>query len=73
MTRATALLLVATAAAATGCGLVRAGEASREHHPWSDEPWTTRFGFPWPGRPAPLHPNAAGMRAAADLVVATLN
>ncbi len=27
-------------------------------------------GAPWPGRPAPLHPNAAGMRAVADLVTA---
>ena len=34
------------------------------------EPWTTKFGLPLPGRPAPLHPNAEGMRAVADLVVA---
>ncbi|RAV18051.1 SGNH/GDSL hydrolase family protein [Mycolicibacterium sp. GF69] len=64
--------LTAEAAAATGCGLVRAAEASRAHHAWSAEPWTTRFGPPLPGRPAPLHPNAAGMRAVADLVVAQL-
>lgn len=63
----------AAAAAETGCGLVRAADASRAHHPWSAEPWTTRFGVPWPGRAAPLHPNAAGMRAVADLVVATLD
>ena len=44
--------------------------ASRAHHAWSAQPWTTRFGFPVPGRPAPLHPNADGMRAVADLVVA---
>ncbi|MDG4663359.1 SGNH/GDSL hydrolase family protein [Mycobacterium sp. 236(2023)] len=62
--------LTADAARVTGCGLVRAGEASRAHHAWSAEPWTTRFGFPIPRRPAPLHPNAAGMRAVADLVVA---
>ncbi|PRC43301.1 hydrolase [Mycobacterium sp. ITM-2017-0098] len=62
--------LTADAAAATGCGLVRAGHASREHHAWSGVPWTTRFGFPLPRRPAPLHPNADGMRAVADLVVA---
>jgi lysophospholipase L1-like esterase len=62
--------LTAEAAADTGCGLVRAAEASRDHHAWSAEPWTTRFGLPIPGRPAPLHPNAAGMRAVADLVVA---
>jgi lysophospholipase L1-like esterase len=62
--------LTAEAAADTGCGLVRAAEASRDHHAWSAEPWTTRFGLPIPGRTAPLHPNAAGMRAVADLVVA---
>jgi lysophospholipase L1-like esterase len=62
--------LTAEAAAATGCGLVRAGEASRDHHAWSAEPWTTKFGLPIPGRTAPLHPNATGMRAVADLVMA---
>ncbi|VEG51442.1 GDSL family lipase [Mycolicibacterium aurum] len=64
--------LTADAAAATGCGLVRAAEASRSHHAWSAQPWTTRFGWPLPGRPAPLHPNADGMRAVADLVVAAV-
>jgi lysophospholipase L1-like esterase len=63
----------AEAAEETGCDVVRSSEASREHHAWSDEPWTTRFGLPWPGRPAPLHPNEAGMRAAADLVVEKLS
>jgi lysophospholipase L1-like esterase len=58
----------AAAAAETDCGLVKAGQASREHHPWSPEPWTTKFGVPLPGRPAPLHPNAEGMRAVARLV-----
>ncbi len=62
--------LTAEAAADTGCGLVRVAEHSRAHHAWSAEPWTTGFGLPIPGRPAPLHPNAAGMRAAANLVVA---
>jgi lysophospholipase L1-like esterase len=60
----------ADAAGATGCEVVKAGEASREHHAWSGDPWTVRFGMPWPGRPAPLHPNAEGMRAVADLVTA---
>ncbi|MCG7595623.1 SGNH/GDSL hydrolase family protein [Mycobacterium sp. PSTR-4-N] len=64
--------LTAEAAAATGCGLVRAGAASREHHAWSADPWTTRFGWPVPRRPAPLHPNEAGMRAVANLIVDTL-
>jgi lysophospholipase L1-like esterase len=62
--------LTAEAAAATGCGLVRVAEASRDHHAWSADPWTTGFGFPLPGRPTPLHPNAAGMRSVANLVVA---
>jgi lysophospholipase L1-like esterase len=62
--------LTGEAAADTGCEWMRAAEASREHHAWSAEPWTTKFGLPLPGRPAPLHPNAAGMRAVADLIVA---
>lgn len=62
----------AAAAAATGCELVRASSASRDHHAWSVRPWTVGTGFPLAflfGKPAPLHPNAAGMRAVADLVV----
>lgn len=72
----------ADAAAATGCGIVKAGEASRVHHAWSRDPWTTRFSMRpepdgrrrlwWPGRPAPLHPNAEGMRAVAGLVAAQI-
>jgi lysophospholipase L1-like esterase len=61
--------LTGEAAADTGCEWVRVAEASREHHAWSAEPWTTKFGLPLPGRPAPLHPNAEGMRAVADLIV----
>ena len=67
--------LTAEAAAATGCEIVSAAAASRERHAWSAEPWTTmpaRYGVPLPGRPAPLHPNGAGMRAVADLVAAQL-
>ena len=59
----------AAAAAATGCELVRAGQASRAHHAWSSDPWTVGAGWPVPWRPAPFHPNAAGMSAAADLIV----
>ena len=62
--------LTGEAAADTGCEWVRVALASREHHGWSAAPWTTKFGLPLPGRPAPLHPNAAGMRAVADLVAA---
>jgi lysophospholipase L1-like esterase len=64
--------LTATAAAETGCALVRAAAASGEHHGWSADPWTTPFYLPLPRRVAPLHPNAAGMRAVADLVIKTL-
>lgn len=62
--------LTADAAMATGCEIVGAAAAGREHHAWSGDPWTTRPGVPLPGRPAPLHPNAAGMRAVAELVSA---
>jgi lysophospholipase L1-like esterase len=58
----------AEAAEATGCGAVRAGQASRDHHGWSPDPWAAAAGWPLPWRPAPFHPNAAGMRAVADLI-----
>ncbi|WAJ45858.1 SGNH/GDSL hydrolase family protein [Mycobacterium sp. Aquia_216] len=67
--------LTADAAAATGCEVIGAAAASRAHHAWSAQPWTTtpaRYVVPLPGRPAPLHPNSAGMRAVAELVVAQL-
>jgi lysophospholipase L1-like esterase len=67
--------MTADAAAATGCEVIRAGAASRQHHAWSTEPWMTlpaRYVVPLPGRPAPLHPNPAGMRAVAELVAAQL-
>ena len=63
--------LTAAAADVTGAAVIRAGAASREHHPWSAQPWTnppSRFPVPIPGHTAPLHPNAEGMRAVADLV-----
>ena len=61
--------LTAVAAADTGCELVPVAEASRDHHAWSADPWTTAFHLPLPGRVAPLHPNAAGMRAVAQMVI----
>jgi lysophospholipase L1-like esterase len=60
----------AAAAQASGCELVRAGQASQNHHPWSADPWAVGAGWPLPWRPAPFHPNATGMRAVADLVAA---
>lgn len=67
--------LTAQAAAATHCEVVHAAENSRDHHAWSAEPWTmkpSRFVVSLPGRPMALHPNAAGMRAVAELVTAAL-
>jgi lysophospholipase L1-like esterase len=59
----------AEAARGTGCELVRAGQASRNHHGWSADPWAVAAGLPLPWRPAPFHPNAAGMRAVAGLIL----
>jgi hypothetical protein len=61
------------AAAAAGCELIHAADAGVDHHPWSDEPLASRFGLPVRGHVAPLHANAEGMRAVADLVVAALS
>ena len=61
--------VTAAAAQATGCELVRAGHASRDHDGWSADPWAVAAGLPLPWRPAPFHPNAAGMRAVADLIL----
>ena len=63
----------AAAAAATGCRLVAAGQASRDHHPWSAQPWTVGACWPWPWRPAPFHPNFEGMRVCAGMVAEQLD
>ncbi|GAB2649944.1 SGNH/GDSL hydrolase family protein [Kribbella swartbergensis] len=64
----------AKAAAATGVDLIAASAASRDHGIGSAEPWTTGFSLRPPGLGGfvPYHPNAAGMRAVADLIVRTL-
>ena len=65
----------AKAAAATGADLITASAASRDHAIGSPEPWTTGFTLRPPGVLGgfvPYHPNAAGMRAVADLIVHTL-
>ncbi len=62
--------LTAEAADATGCEVVAAAEASRDHHAWSADPWTLGAGSLLPWRPKPFHPNAAGMRAVAELIAA---
>lgn len=56
----------AAAAGRAGCLLVTASAASREHHAWSDKPWSHRLRFG--RRTVPYHPNADGMRAVADLL-----
>ncbi|CCH87636.1 conserved protein of unknown function [Modestobacter italicus] len=66
----------ATAAAArdTGAELVAASALSRDHAVGSADPWATgwEFGDLLAGGVAPYHPNAAGMRAVADALVAHL-
>ncbi len=64
--------LTAQAAQATGCEVVPAARASEDHHAWSAQPWTIGAGSFLPWRPKPFHPNAAGMQAVADLIVARL-
>jgi lysophospholipase L1-like esterase len=59
------------AATTTGCNYVPAAAASAEHHAWSAVPWTRRF-YVSLRRWAPYHPNAAGMAAVAELVLAAL-
>ncbi|MGY1693145.1 SGNH/GDSL hydrolase family protein [Geodermatophilus sp. SYSU D01105] len=60
----------ATAARETGADLVRASAASRDNSVCSAEPWVTgwEFGDIAAGGVVPYHPNAAGMRAVADLL-----
>jgi lysophospholipase L1-like esterase len=60
-----------TAAEAADCEFVAAGAASIDHHAWSAVPWTRRFGVSLRGW-APFHPNAAGMEAVAELVLAAV-
>src|SRR5689334_10235322 len=48
-----------------------ASAASAGHHAWSAAPWDAGLS-PNPCAEAPYHPNAAGMAAAAELVLATL-
>jgi lysophospholipase L1-like esterase len=72
--RAIAARLAATTRAAADAAdgeYVAASVASADHHAWSATPWTRRFHLSLRGG-APYHPNAAGMAAVADLVLATL-
>jgi lysophospholipase L1-like esterase len=66
-------LAEATRAAAErhGATHVSASTASRDHHAWSPDPWTSGFHLSL-RHGAPYHPNAAGMQAVADLIRPTL-
>ena len=73
--RSIAARLAATtraAAEAAGAEYVAASVASAGHHAWSATPWTRRFHLSLRGG-APYHPNAAGMAAVAELVVAAVS
>ncbi|MGY1808626.1 SGNH/GDSL hydrolase family protein [Blastococcus sp. SYSU D00669] len=69
-------LETATALAArfSGAELVRASAISRDHTVCDPEPWVTgwEFGDVFAGGIGPYHPNAAGMRAVAGLLVGML-
>jgi lysophospholipase L1-like esterase len=72
--RAIAVRLAAitqAAAATAGWTYIAASAASAGHHAWSAAPWTRRFHLSLRGG-APYHPNAAGMAAVAELVLAKL-
>lgn len=60
----------AAAAAEAGADLIRASEASRFHHAWSPEPWTTdqRGVLPFTAGD-PFHPTETGMRGVAALII----
>lgn len=59
---------LAEAAPRNGAELVAVSRASRDHHPWSRDPWTVGGGPVLPWKPFPFHPNAAGMRATAEII-----
>lgn len=59
------------AAEAADCEYVAVSAVSASHHAWSASPWTRRFHLSLRGG-APYHPDAAGMAAVAELVLATL-
>lgn len=64
--------VVELVARAAGFDFIPVADASRDHHAWSAAPWASHMTlFPWSA--APYHPNAAGMRAIADLIIARLD
>jgi hypothetical protein len=72
--RRTAARLTATiseVAAVQDCVFVPLGQASRDHHAWSAEPWIRGFHLGLRGG-APYHPTITGMASAADLVTMSI-
>jgi hypothetical protein len=61
----------AEAARTSGADLIQASSASRDHHAGSAQPWVSgwEFGQAFGVGVAPYHPNAAGMRAVANLLL----
>jgi GDSL-like Lipase/Acylhydrolase family len=62
---------ISEVAAAQDCVFVPLGQASRDHHAWSADPWIRGFHLGLRGG-APYHPTITGMAAAADLVTASI-
>ena len=54
-----------------GCRVVPVAAASASHHAWSAVPWTRRLQLSR-RLGAPYHPTPAGMRAVAELVIASI-
>ena len=62
---------ISRVAAEQGCAFVPLGQASRDHHAWSAEPWIRGFHLRVRGGAA-YHPTLPGMAAAAGLIEAAI-
>ncbi len=61
-------LALARACSAHHVDLVTASAHSRDHHAWSDQPWTSGWTPPRPGARPAFHPTANGMAAITQLI-----